>query len=308
MKEKLIELFKASDESVVSGEQLSQQLGVSRVSIWKHIKKLQEMGYDIQSGPKGYQLRENQDLIYSWEFPSRKSKIRYFEEVESTMVKAKELAQENCEDFTVVIADRQKKGRGRLKRYWESEKGGLYFTIVLRPQIAPMMMSRYSFAASVCLAEVLINHYGIHAKVKWPNDILVNNKKISGMLCEMELESNLVSFLNIGIGLNVNNNPQVKEQDVVSMQNLLGNEVSRKEVLSLFLDKFEEKIQKSQLDEIIPEWKKLSVTLNKRVRVVTTTETWEGQALDVDETGALVLKLDDESTKTIFIGDCFHGV
>ncbi len=306
MKRQLIKLLQENSTGFVSGEELSQHLGISRVSIWKHIKKLQELNYDIQSGPTGYKLLGIPDALYPWEFGDREHLIQYFPEVDSTMLEAKQLARKGCPQFTVIVAERQMNGRGRLKRTWFSDVGGLFFTLVLRPEIPAVMMSRYSFAASLCLALVLQKEYGIEARVKWPNDILVEEKKICGMLAEMEMESDMVSFLNIGIGLNVNNNPTPNEPNSVSLRQLLGKPVSRKQILISFLDLLQKQLSQTDLNHIIPQWKQHTITLNKRVKVVTTTEEWEGIAVDIDETGALMLKQDNDSIKKVYFGDCFH--
>ncbi len=307
MKSKLLKILKSKSD-IISGELLCEELGVSRVSVWKHIKKLQELGYEIESSSKGYKFISAPDALYSWEFPDRESTIHYFDEIPSTMETAKELARKGCPSFTVVIAGRQNKGRGRLKRTWHSDNGGLYFTLVVRPQIPPAMMSKISFAASLNLARTLREDYDVDAMVKWPNDILVNEKKLSGMLCEMEVESDMVSFLNIGIGLNVNNDPTEKEPNSISLKELLGREVPRKDVLSGFLDRLEKELSKDNFDHIIPEWKKYTLTLNRQVRIVTTSTELEGKAVDVDDNGALLLEQADKSIKKVFYGDCFHNV
>ncbi len=308
MKTKLLKILTSDPSRIFSGEQLSQELGISRVSIWKHIKKLQELEYDIISGPKGYRYKSSPDALYSWEFPGQEDSIHYFNEIDSTMEKAKELARKGCPDFTVVIAERQTKGRGRLKRQWHSDDGGLYFTLVLKPDITAIMMSRFSFAASLSLALVLRDEIGIEAGVKWPNDILFNERKLSGMLCEMEMESDRVAFINIGIGLNVNNSPREKEPNSVSIKELVGKEIARKTILTSFLNRFKQEISGPNLDQIIPRWKAHACTLNRHVKIVTTSEEYEGLAVDVDENGALLLEQPNKEIKKVYYGDCFHLV
>lgn len=305
MKSKILNILR-KEKSIVSGETLSRHLKISRVSIWKHIGKLKEFGYQIESTPKGYRLISSPDVLYPWEFPGRESKIHYFEEVESTMDIAKNLARNDCSDFTVVIAGSQNRGRGRLKRTWLSSAGGLYFTIVLRPQMPPVLSSRVGFAAAMILAKTLRRRFDIEAVVKWPNDILVDGKKISGMLSEMEAEADMVSFINVGIGINVNNDPEKSEPMATSLRNILGRKIPKKPLLSEFLDEFESYINHSDLDLVVSEWKKYSVTLNNYVKIITAQEVSEGLALDVDENGALILRLDNGSIKKILHGDCFH--
>jgi len=292
-------------EGVVSGQALSAQLGISRVAIWKHIQQLQALGYEITSSAKGYRLVNSPDVPYPWEFADRESKIIYYAELTSTMDAAKHLARKGCPDFTTVIAGRQKNGRGRLNRQWLSEKGGLYFTMVLRPDLPPVLSFRVGLLASVTLARILNEIFGIDVRVKWPNDLLVDERKICGILSELEAEVDRVAFINIGIGLNVNNDPSPIEPAATSLKNILGRKVSIKEILVRYLDLFEAQMQTPAYDEVIEQWKQFTVTLNRDVRVVTTHEVLTGKAIDIDDTGALVLKCSDGSLKTIRYGDCF---
>ena len=305
MKGQILSLLK-SDAGIVSGQRLSEALGVSRVSIWKHIRKLQELGYSIRATANGYRLFGASDALHPWEFPERETRIHYFPEVASTMDVARGLARKGCPDFTLVVADRQTGGRGRLRRAWLSEQGGLYFTMILRPQIHPALSPRLNFSAAVDLVLTLRSRFGIHAQVKWPNDILVSGKKICGILSEMEAEGDLVTFVNIGIGVNVNNDPSLSEPKASSLKKILKQTVSRKTVFSEFLDRFENRIQSNGLDSILDEWKQYATTLDRRVKIVTLDEVIEGIALDVDENGALILKDAGGRIKKILCGDCFE--
>lgn len=305
MKGQILKILKAESD-IVSGETLSSHLKISRVSIWKHIKKLKELGYNIQATPKGYHMTNDSDMLHPWEFGDRESKIHYFDEVTSTMDVAGNLARNDSPHFTVVIAGRQSKGRGRLKRTWISSQGGLYFTIILRPKIPPVLSPRVNFAASMILARILRNMFNIDAKVKWPNDILVHERKVAGLLSEMEAETDMVTFVNIGMGVNVNNDPTPHEPMAISLKQILGRNISRKQLLSEFLDEFENRINNRTLDNVISEWKTYAITIGRQVKIVTTHNEFKGIALDVDNTGALMLKLEDGSIKKIVYGDCFH--
>lgn len=305
MKGEILKLLRAG-EGVLSGERLSEQLGISRVSVWKHIKKLQEYGYSIVSTPKGYELTKSPDIPFPWEFPAFENRIHYFPEVDSTMDVARDLARKGTDQLHVVIADRQIRGRGRLRRQWFSETGGLYFTTIVRPVIAPAMSFKISFSASLALVRILRQLYRVDAKVKWPNDILVEDKKLSGMLSEMETEADLVSYINIGLGINVNNDPRMAEPNATSLKILLNRDTSRIEMLTHFINEFENLISNIESEDIILQWKQYSGTLNRPVKIVTNTELIEGIATDVDETGALVLKLSDGTVKRVIYGDCFY--
>jgi BirA family biotin operon repressor/biotin-[acetyl-CoA-carboxylase] ligase len=149
---------------------------------------------------------------------------------------------------------------------------------------------------------------GLNAAVKWPNDILVDGRKLSGMLSEMEAEAEMVSFITVGIGINVNNDPTVHEPNACSLHQLLGKPVCRKSLLSLYLDELQAYLDAadSKLENTISEWKELTCTLGRRVSVVTPLETSSGVALDVDPTGALILELPDGFRKKVLYGDCMN--
>ena len=305
MKGQILKILR-TEEGIVSGERLSSLLGVSRVSIWKHIHKLRQLGYPIEARSNGYRLELSPDLLYPWEFPEREARMIYYPELSSTMDTAKELARGNCPDFTVVVAGVQTKGRGRLNRVWRSEEGGLYFTMILRPHIHPLQSARINFLASLTLARVLQGLFAIDAKVKWPNDILVGGKKICGMLSELETDADQVAFINIGMGINVNNRPETFEPSATSLKTITGREIPRKVILASFLDEFEGRLKPADFDHVIEEWKKYSATLNQTVNIVTTQDESRGTAIDVDADGALLLQLEDGSIKKIIHGDCFH--
>ena len=179
-------------EGVISGETLSTELGISRVSVWKHIKGLVESGISIISSPKGYRMTRDPDSLVPWALGAWQDRIHYFQETGSTMDEAMVLARKGCADFTVVVAQRQTCGRGRMQRTWLSTDGGLYFTVVVRPDIPMMLAGLVNLAAASDMANLLRSRYQIDARLKWPNDILVNSLKICGVLSQMEAEGDQV--------------------------------------------------------------------------------------------------------------------
>ena len=305
MKGRILEILKQQDKAVISGEKISAELGISRVAIWKQINALNELGYEIYSGPKGYRLLNSPDIPFPWEIPEFESQVHYYPRIGSTMDKARDMARQGCPDFTVVVAGAQTKGRGRLKRRWLSALGGLYFTVVLKPEILAALSHRLNFAASYTLVCIFREMFGIEALVKWPNDILVNEAKLVGILSEMETESDLVSFVNIGIGINANNNTSHVDQKAVSLKEILGREVSRKEILARFLSVFNERLRSEDLEDIIDLWKEHNIILGRHVRIVTMNQEIEGLALDVDESGALLIELKKGEIHRVTYGDCF---
>ena len=306
MKKQILQLLRQNSQQI-SGEKLSSSLGVSRVTVWKHIKGLISHGYDIAATAKGYRLRGEPDTPFAWEDPERSERIHYFESVGSTMDVARDLARKGCPHLSIVVSDLQGEGRGRMRRVWHSDGGGLYFTIVLRLAMPPQHIGRVNFYASSILAETLREDYAVEANVKWPNDILVDGRKLCGMLSEMEAEGEMVTFLNIGIGINVNNDPTLLEPKAMSLKKLLNRPIIRKELLRAYLNRFEQDLDFAMSEAVINRWKTYNATLGHSVKVVTHNETVEGIAVDVDSDGALLVEQADGTIKRMIYGDCFHS-
>lgn len=305
MRAKILALLRDTD-TPLSGEGLSGAIGVSRVSVWKHIHKLQEAGYAIEASSQGYRLLEEPDLPYEWEFSEGEAKIHYLSETASTMDVALTMARQGAPHLTVVVAGRQTSGRGRLSRQWASTDGGLYLTLILRPHLHPLYASRMTFLAGVVLARTIQEVYDLPAQVKWPNDLLIRELKVAGMLAQMEAEGDALSFVNIGIGLNVNNDPSAAVPLATSLGKEMGRPLSRKNLLRAFLKRLEARLAKPLDETIITEWKRHTVTLGRQVEIVTTRETVRGLAEDVDAHGGLCLRLADGTATTVVHGDCFH--
>jgi BirA family transcriptional regulator, biotin operon repressor / biotin---[acetyl-CoA-carboxylase] ligase len=306
MRAKILALMRDADD-VLSGESLSSILGVSRVSVWKHIRRLQEAGYAIEASSQGYRMLAEPDLPYDWEFEGGRARIHYLPETTSTMDEALALARQGAPHLSVVVAGRQTHGRGRLHRQWTSGDGGLYLTLILRPQLPPLYASRITFLVSVVLARTLQEDYRLPAQVKWPNDILIDERKVAGMLSQMEAEGDAISFVNVGIGLNVNNDPKQVNATATCMAEHLQGPLSRKEILKQFLTRLEQRLAAPLDETIIAEWKTHTMTLGRQVKVVTAHKTVRGLAEDVDAYGGLCLRLADGTALTVNHGDCFHN-
>ena len=286
----------------ISGELISKRLGISRVAVWKHIQTLKREGYIIDTSPKGYKLISSPDLLLPDEFIGLRQKVYYLKEVSSTMDVAKKLAKRGEE--AIVIAETQTSGRGRLGRRWHSQRGGIYFTIILRPRIGPAHAQIINLMAAVSVARAIRSLFNLEAKLKWPNDVLIRGKKVCGILAEMEAEMDVIKFVNLGIGINANNPISLYEEGATSIKEELGRDISRKELLMCVLNEIEKR--RSLLGkEIISEWKALSSTINKKVRIIMQDEVVEGEAIDVDTDGALILRT-DKGIRRIIAGDCIH--
>lgn len=306
MKQAILKLLR-EDNQIFSGEALSARLGTTRVSIWKHIQGLKKAGYEIEATAKGYCLKESPDIPFPWECGLREKWVHYYDSVPSTMDVAREKARQGAPGMSVVVAGSQTGGRGRLKRVWRSDEGGLYFTLILRPDVTPQASGRIVLYAATIWPKVLKSLFGIEAGVKWPNDILINEKKVAGLLAEMETDFDQVSHLNIGIGINVNNDPFTREPGATSIKNEFRRCVSIKDLLIAYLDAFEADFKIAGSVSVIYEWKKQTVTLGRQVKVVTPRSVTIGIAEDVDDHGGLIIRKPDGSRQTAVYGDCFHN-
>jgi BirA family biotin operon repressor/biotin-[acetyl-CoA-carboxylase] ligase len=290
----------------LSGETLSGQLGTSRVSIWKQIRSLKENGYVIEASARGYRLVSSPDLLFPYEFPDLEQRIHYFPEIGSTMDAARELAKKGEGEGTIVIAEVQTRGRGRLSREWLSPEGGIYFTLILRPRISPAYAPRINLMASVAVAATIRKLFRLNAELKWPNDVLIEGRKVCGILAEMDAEMDVVNFVNVGIGINANTSVPQFEKTATSLKDMLGREISRKEFLSVVLVEINRRQARLMKANLLEEWKKLSGTLNKYVRILSPGEVIVGRAMDIDTTGALIIRKRDGSLKKAMAGDCIH--
>ncbi|MDD5137129.1 MAG: biotin--[acetyl-CoA-carboxylase] ligase, partial [Candidatus Omnitrophica bacterium] len=210
--EKILNVLRHSKDSYVSGEELCKLADISRAAIWKHIEKLREEGYDIEAMPHlGYKLVTIPDSLIpsevKWKLKTKvfgRSVISY-RKVDSTNIVAYELAEKGMKEGTVILADEQVKGKGRHGRHWSSpSKGGIYMSCILRPSIAPSEISRITLLAAIAVAQAIRDITSLEVTIKWPNDIMIDRKKLCGILTEMKAEQDSVDFVVLGIGINVN--------------------------------------------------------------------------------------------------------
>ena len=309
LKERILEIL-VSAPSKVSGEVLAKELRVSRTAVWKAIQGLKKEGIEIQATKKGYFLRYKDFLLPSRlnELVSRLSlweKVVYKFEVSSTMDVAKELAERG--DKAIVIAEKQTAGRGRLSRAWKSDLGGLWITLILLDKRPLKYALGFPFLSALAVAKALKETYNLSSTLKWPNDVLVFEKKVAGILLEVKGEADLMDYALIGIGVNLNNKVSQEpfEQRAISVSECLGEEVDRFAFLSSLLQNFEALYLNSSMQEILREWKSLSSTLGRPVKVRTLNESFEGVALDLDDDGALLVQT-EAGIRKVYSGDCFY--
>ncbi len=306
-KTKVLKILFQAKGKILSGVRISEETGISRVAVWKHIKALKDSAISIDTHPRGYALAAPEDLLEPFCFRTDlQDRIFHFQEVETTMDTAKKLAGEGAPHMSCCVAEHQTRGRGRLKREWVTSKGGLWFTLILKPDLPPPMVYAYNFAASLSLSRTLNRLFDLDTKVKWPNDLLLNGKKLTGLLSEMETQADMIKHLLIGIGINVNNDPSNEAFEAISLKNALGRSVSRRHILTEFLDDFDTLTQHMDIPHLMAQWKTQTSTIGTRVRVETLNNTVTGTALDVDDTGTLIVKTENQETCKIIYGDCFH--
>lgn len=296
----------------ISGEEIAAQMGVSRAAVCKQVRALRTSGYRIESSPrKGYRLLDADRLdpaqIRSGlitRFLGRE--LRYFQEVESTNDEARSLA-ESCPDGTVVLAEVQTRGRGRLARSWASPPGGIWMSVVLKPALPLSQAYRVNMAVSLAVARALSRLYQLEVKIKWPNDILVGGRKISGILMEVRAELDRLDYVIAGVGLNVNIDPNQfpREWNATSISNQLGCEVSRTELVQEVLRGMEEAYLHMGSEEILEEWRAISATTGRYVRVSSLDGDLEGKAESLGEDGSLYLRT-ESGLQRVMAGDCLH--
>ena len=315
MKSKVLRLLKECDE-FISGEDLSDKFNMTRAGIWKHMNSLKEDGYVIESvSGKGYRLISSPDILNYEEIQgylktaSIGRKIQYYESIDSTNKRAKEIANVEKEG-TIIVAEEQIQGKGRLGREWISPRGkGLYMSIILKPHVDPIKVSRVTLIGAGAVNKALVN-LGIKSQIKWPNDILINGKKVAGILTEISGELNMVDYLVMGIGINVNLNksdiPKDLKDKATSINIEEGKIINRKVLMANILNEFEELYMdfkdNDNISKTIEICRDKSALIGKEVKVIRGRETRKGKALDIGETGELIVEF-ETGIENIYSGE-----
>lgn len=323
MKEKILDYLNKEDD-YLSGDQISKHLGISRQGLWKHIQELKDSGYEIVAVPHlGYRLQSCPDRLFPFEVSRNlhtkfigtsamlsAEKIHYFDYLASTMDLAMQLGMDGAASGSIVLAESQIKGRGRLGRGWFSPKyKGIYLSLILRPKIPPAACPVLTLMSAVSICEAVKEVLGLDAQIKWPNDVLICNKKVAGILTEMNAEVDKVNFVVIGIGLNVNNDKKSLIAQATSLKEQQGVEISRVVLLQEILRKIENNyflLEDKGSQEIINKWRNFTLTLGARVKVDYQNKHIEGCAVDIDKDGGLLIRKDSGLIQKVTSGDVTH--
>lgn len=318
-KDILLAWLKRQRNQWISGEQISNQLGISRTAIWKQIKGLKADGHHIESAPKrGYRLLKTADLLTSNTIDEGlqtkvmgRPAMKILHETDSTNVQARTLASQDAAEGTIVVADTQTHGRGRRGRTWFSPPGqSLYTSIILRPPMAPAQAPQITLMTAVAVAKTLNETADLKAKIKWPNDVLIRGKKIAGILTEMSTDMDVVDFVVVGLGINVNTPremlPLEIQQIATSIKIETGGEVSRADLLCRLLKHFEtcyDQLKTEGFGPIMMQWRGMTDIIGQQVRVDVLDKRRTGTVEAVDDDGVLILRDAQGTLHRIYSGD-----
>lgn len=315
-KTKILKILRNTD-GYLSGQELCEQLGISRTAVWKYMKQLKEEGYEIQSVQnKGYCLMEVPDVLGESEIKSRMEtqwvgqRVYFYEEIDSTNTQAKRLAEEDAPSGTLVVSDCQVKGKGRRGRVWTSPKGeAIYMTILLRPQIRPDRASMVTLVMGLSVVQAIRNVLGLETSIKWPNDVVLNRKKLVGTLTEMSAQMDYIEYLVIGTGINANMTAFSEElkDKATSLRMEMGRPVNRAALIAESMKCFEknyEIFEKTQdLSGLMEDYQAVLANLNQPVRVLEPGHEYSGIARGINEKGELLVEREDGTVTAVYSGE-----
>ena len=316
MKEEILRLLRSAD-GYISGQELCNRFGVSRTAVWKAINQLKEAGYEIEAQQnKGYRLMAAPDLMTEAEIKSLMhtewvaKEVLYFDTIDSTNTKAQELAEKGYPSGTLVVADKQESGKGRRGRSWVSPSGtGIFMTLMIKPDINPNNASMLTLVAALAVAKAITSVTGEEALIKWPNDIVINGKKVCGILTEMNAQFDYINHIVVGIGINVHNEsfPEEISQMASSLMIEAGGKRFHRaqinaETMSYFEQYYDTFLKTQDLSALVREYDELLVNRNKSVRVLDPKEPFDGKAMGITPKGELIVDT-WESRKLVSSGE-----
>lgn len=317
-KHEILKKLQQSGETPVSGQQLADDFELSRTAIWKYIKQLEEEGYIFETvKKKGYILKSQPNSISpdkikaALETVKFGEKIIFEEQLSSTQPIAHQLAQQGAAAGTVVICEEQTAGRGRMQREWVSQKGtGIWMSVILRPDVPPYEAPQFTLVAAVAIAKAIEDVVAIRPQIKWPNDLLIDGLKITGILTELQADPDFVNALIMGIGINVNQQQQDFPKEIQTIATSLkiqsGKEIDRAVLVArilYYLEHYSTLYVESGFMPIKKQWEEYSCTIGQMIKVTTVREVFYGKALSITNDGVLKVQLDNGEIKNVISAD-----
>jgi BirA family transcriptional regulator, biotin operon repressor / biotin---[acetyl-CoA-carboxylase] ligase len=316
---KILTALRSVGDGAVSGAELSQRLGVSRAAIWARIEDLRSLGYDIEASPhRGYRLTNAPDVLHADDLISRLGKtkvigrdIRVFQATTSTNDVVEKLARDGVKEGVVVFAESQTRGRGRLGRKWMSPpKGGLWFSILLRPDLRPQEATRLTIASATALRRAIEMQTGLKPAIKWPNDLLLGGRKVAGILTELSAELDHIKYVVLGIGVDVNLSagdlpPELRKM-ATSLKTELGKAILRPELAVTILRELDRDYARAvsgQFTDLADEWEEHGTTLGHQVVIRMGERQVRGRAESLGEDGELLVRTVHGRLERIVGGD-----
>ncbi len=318
---KILSFLKSHKREFLSGQDMSDVLKISRVAVWKDIKKIRLLGYKIESKQNlGYRLVDTTKLLLPWEVTQNLNtkflgkKVYYFNTIDTTQNFAMEIATKNNMNGTIIIAKKQTGGRGRMKRKWKSPVGGIWMSIIIHPKFSVSSTTLVPIAISLALCLAIEKILKIKPELKWPNDVTLKGKKVAGVLVDASVVSNKVEYMIIGVGINFKIKPTELANAIKKTPNFYGvttlvkNDVNSLPLLHKFLYELEnifQMIDSNHKKKIVNQWTKRSSMLGRNVSIVTENGRINGKAVKIDNDGALIISK-GKNVERILVGDIMY--
>ena len=318
---KILSFLKSHKSEFLSGQDMSDVLKISRVAVWKDIKKIRSLGYKIESKQNlGYRLMDTTKLLLPWEVTQNLDtkflgkKVYYFNTIDTTQNFAMEIVTRNNTNGAIIIAKKQTGGRGRMKRKWKSPVGGIWMSIIIHPKFGVSSTTLVPIAISLALCIAIEKTLKIKPELKWPNDVTLKGKKVAGVLVDASIVSNEIEHMIIGVGINFKIKPTKLANAIKKTPNFYGvttlvkNDVNSLPLLHQFLYELEnvfQMIDSNHIKKIVNQWTERSSTIGRNVSIVTGSGSINGKAVKIDNDGALIISKGKKVEK-ILVGDIIH--
>lgn len=316
MKAEVLKMLRESG-GYVSGQQICEKFGVSRTAVWKVIRRLQEEGYQVEAvRNKGYRIVDSPDIMTEEELKSLMRtrwagrNIVYYKETDSTNLRIKQLGDEGAPEGTLAVADSQSAGRGRRGRTWDSPAGSsIYMSVLLRPRILPDRAPMLTLVMACSVAEGIMDCEDVKVQIKWPNDIIINGRKLVGILTEMSTQIDYINHVTVGVGINVNMTefPEEIRGTATSLRLETGHVVKRARLIAAIMERLEQNygifLQTEDMSGLMEKYSSLLVNQGKEVMVLGAKEEYKAYAVGINNTGELIVRREDGTEEAVYAGE-----